>query len=215
MLRNKKILVAVVVVIVAVLFAALSSRSRDSNSIRVTVVISPSDSIFYIDGKKVKPGTVALKKGSKHTLKATHQYFADASTVIDPSSYDTSKTIYLSPNPSSKAATDWLLHHPDAQSQRESAAGAQAESIQATMRSKYPIIDSLPYESIDYRVDYTPKDNGDIQFNVSLFMPPAILPGTPEYDEQYQQFKREANEYLQTNNVDPAKVDVTYETASS
>ncbi len=217
MLRNKKILVALVVVAFAALMLvlALLSPSNNINNIHIKVVVSPSDSLFYVDGKQAKAGTVALKKDSKHTLKATHQYFADVSTVIDPATYDTTKTVYLSPSPNSQAAVNWLLQNPEAQSQRESAAGAQAEDAQAALRKKYPFIDSLPYESIDYKVDYTPKTNGDVQFNVSLFMPPAVQPGTTEYDQQYQQFKSEADIYLQSNNVDPTKADVTYAAAAN
>lgn len=217
MFRNKKILLALVVVVAAAgtLFLLGASGGLDKNSIRIKVAISPSEATFFVDGKKTKPGTVALKKGRIHTLVAKLQYFTDSTATVNPATYNTAETVYLSPLPDSKKAQDWLFQHPEAQQEREALAGAREAAGQEALVAKYPFLTDLPYNNLDYIVGYGTKSDGTVIFHIVILMPNAVVPGTPEYDQLYAQSKSEANDYLIAHNVDPTKVEVTYETRNN
>lgn len=178
--------------------------------ITVKVVVAPDVASFFVDGQKAKPGDVFLEKGSKHTLKATLQYFADDLVVIDPSTYDPAKIVFLLPKPNTPQALDWLTSHPEAQQQREGAAAGHDNQTQKDL-SKYPILAQLPHDEIDFRVDYDTSGN-DVQFTVTISMPNAVVRGTPEYKQLYDHTKSQAQSYLRSQGVDPNGKNVAYVT---
>jgi hypothetical protein len=114
------------------------------------------------------------------------------------------------PVANSAAAKQWLLQHPDVQQQREAAGGAEADRIRNLLINKYPIISKLPYENLDFKIDYTLDSKNDLSFTITLY---AILNRPSQYDQyrqQLQQYKGEALTYLKDNGIDPSKFSIKY-----
>ncbi len=187
-------------------------NSGGEGSVQVKVVVAPSQATLYVDGNETKTtnGTVSLTKGHKHALVAKLHFFSDATVTVDPTTYDVTKTVYLLPSPTTPEAIDWLMSHPDAQREREGAGADRDNQSQSNMHSPQSNVQGLPYDAIDFRVDYSTVGDGRVQYQVTINMPSAVQSGTAEYNKQYKQYKDEADAYLRSRGVDLATADVTY-----
>jgi hypothetical protein len=201
---NRKILVIGGILI---LLAIVGFLMVSASGIWVNVVALPKDSKIELDGRPIKAGRVKLAPG-KHVFKASRQYFDAVQKSIDTNALDTKKTVYLLPKPSSQEAIKWLNDHPEVQQEREAAGGEEAIIQQQSLLSQYPFIAKLPYETLDYKIDYSVNEAGKISFIVTLY--PFADPASPEYGPQVDKEKQAAKNYLSSYGVDTEKVPISY-----
>ncbi len=197
------------VILLILLAAFLLSPKQKAGTTAVTIAAVPQDSTITLDGQTIKAGQQYLTNG-KHTLKANRHYFDEVSRTIDTSDLDKNQTIYLLPIPSSADAIKWLQQHPDVQQQREAAGAATATQRQKLYADKYPIINSLPHEAIDFKADYGFGTSSNLVLTVTLhpYSDPQTNP--TDYNQQLKDYKAEALQFLQTNHFDPNTTSVTW-----
>lgn len=204
-----------VIIAFIVLFAGLLGWGsinyiRHHGQTKIKLIAVPHDASVTIDGVPSKEGIIYLKQGS-HTLTAKRQYFEDTSKTVNTQDLKNGQIIYLLPPAVSAEALSYLKAHPDIQREREAGGGAEDQEIQSQVTKKYPFISQLPYSNSHFRVDYAlGPNNKDISLTITIY---AIINGPrdyPRYQQQLQQFKGEALEYLRSINIDPSSYKITY-----
>ena len=202
----------VVIIILAVLGLAvigiLATRKPSSKGVTVTVKAAPSASTLTLDGQKISAGRVTLTPG-KHTFTASLKYFDTTSTTVDTKTVNTSRTIYLMPAPNSPEAKQWLQDHPEAQTEREQAGDTQASLDTQQLRDTYPIVSKLPYETLEYKIDYAFDNKNNFSLSITLF-PTSDPANASQYKQELQIYKGQAMDYLIRNGVDTSKVPITF-----
>jgi hypothetical protein len=197
---------ALVIILISVGILA----SLNSGKVRVEVVVLPDDSSITLDGQPAKAGNMQLTKG-EHTFTASRQDFTTINKKINTNDLDPDNPkIYLMPRPDSEAAVQWLLDHPEVQEKREAAGGAEAEAKQQLITERYPIVNTLPYETLDYVIGYDVDANNEISFAISI--DPLSTPDQGEYyKEELRRYRDEALQYMRSQGVDTktAKITVT------
>lgn len=209
MSRNRKIILIVSGIVIAVLLGTLIfTQVQKIGKVQIDVVVAPSESTFTIDGQAAQPGINYVAPG-KHTLKATLALFTDAVKNIDTATLPAGQKIYLVPSADSPQAVQWLIDHKQAGIEVQGAGDALTTIKNQTIVQAFPYVTKLPYESIDYRIDYSfNNDQTKIKFIVTLL--PYMLTSNPGYKQQLKDFQAEALQWFKDNNIDSTKADITY-----
>jgi hypothetical protein len=113
-----------------------------TRGVKITIKALPSDSLITVDGKEADGDTVSLKPGI-HTLKASRQYFADTTKIINTKDINPADTIYLLPKPNSPEAKKWLVDHPDVQRQIEVLGGKETDDIQNKLTNRTDLVNQV------------------------------------------------------------------------
>lgn len=207
--QNKKLLV----IGVAILFSAavlVWYFTTVGAKIKTEIFVVPSDATVTMDGKPIKAGPVTIGKG-KHVFKATRQYFGDITKNIDTATLGGTKIIYLALAPNDPRGEAYLDAHPEERDRYERVSGAEFSALQDKLISDFPVTTRLPYQTVDYKIDYdVTKDKQNIVFLVKIFMPNALRPGTDLYNKELLRIKNEALKYLERNDVDTKKAQITF-----
>lgn len=210
--RNKIVLftgVATFVVFIAFLWFLIAGLA---NKVAVEVFVVPSDASITVDGKPVNlsKGKISIRKG-KHTFEATRHYFKNVQQQVDTQNLPTNKTIYLALHPNSPEGEKYLQEHPQEQARYERIAGAAFSAVNEKLLKNYPITRQLPYETLDFKIDYdVSRDKKAVVFLVKLYEPAAVTPGTDLYKKELTVHKSQALGYLKDNGVDTNKVKITF-----
>lgn len=207
-MRKRAIIIIALVVIGLAVIGILASRKPNSKNVTVTVKAAPAASTLTLDGHTVSAGDVALTPG-KHTFTASLKYFDTVSKTVDTKTLNTAKPIILLPKPSSPEAKQWLQDHPEAQTEREQAGDTQASLDTQQLRDTYPIVSKLPYETLEYKIDYAFDNKNNFSLSVTLY-PTADPANASQYKQELQMYKGQAMDYLIQNGVDTSKVPVTF-----
>ncbi len=209
-LRKKRLIAlvgAVGVLLVAILlliFYTLGPGKR----IEYQILVDPSDSKLTVDGAPTKPGKVKLSVG-KHTLKATRELFEDRVVVVNTKNLSPGQDIFVLPKAVSPEAIKWLEEHPDTTGITEKVGAAIVAERNQTVTKKYPIVDSLPYTSINFKIDYAIDNAFNISFTITLY--PYAKPDNPDgMRQQLKEFKAQALQYLSSNGINVKSVPITY-----
>jgi hypothetical protein len=210
-MTRRKVLVLFLVGLVTILGIVFMFVSRNSG-LAVSVVALPGDSKIELDGVPIKAGRVKLTPG-KHVLKASRQHFDDVQVEIDTANLDTKKIVYLLPGATSPEAIKWLNENPSIQREREAAGGEEAITKQRQLLTQYAVIEKLPYETLDYKIDYAVSASGEVSFTVTLY--PLARPSSPDYQTQLDQIKQQANNYLSAHGVDTTAAQIVYTPTSN
>lgn len=207
--RNRTLLFAALATIAVVGIGLLVVMWQPPGTVRVTIKAIPDDSAITLDGKSIQAGRQDLSKGN-HTFKVSRQYFDDTTKTVNTDNLQNGQTLYLLPDATSKEALQWLKDHPDVQAQREAAGGAVTNQTQTNDTKNYPYINQLPYEAIDFKVDYGYKNDGQINLVVTLqpYSDPQQDPA--DYQQQLKDYKTEALNYLKSINVDINTTPITW-----
>ncbi|HSX36487.1 MAG TPA: hypothetical protein VLH84_06160 [Patescibacteria group bacterium] len=213
MTSKQKLLLIVGGFLVLALVVAALLLGKSGTGVQVQVQALPADSAITLDGKPIKAGHVQLSPGT-HVFEATRQYFDPVTKTVDTKGLNKSRVIYLMPIPNSSAAMNYLLNHPAVQQQREAAAGADAAQTSQNLTATYPIIGYLPYQTTDFKVDYSLDSKNTLSLLVTVY--PIADPTTDrtDYTQQYNGYKAEALQFIQSNKVNITTTQITY-TASS
>jgi hypothetical protein len=209
--QNKKLLL----VGAAILFSAavlVWYFTTVGAKVKTEIYVVPSDTTVTMDGKPIKTGQASISKG-KHVFKGTRQYFGDVTKNIDTATLTGKKTIYLALAPNDPRGDAFLDAHPEERARYERVSGAEFSALQERLINNFPVISRLPYQTVDYKIDYdVTKDKQNIVFLVRIFMPNALTPGTELYDKELLRLKKEALGYLERNAVDTKKATITFST---
>lgn len=201
-------LALVLFILVMVLFGwSMSLYLQHRGKVKVTIQTLPADSRLSLDNKKIKAGTIYLKPGS-HTLAASRQYFDTTKRQINTDDIDPSKVIYVLPAANSEQARAWLAQHPGVQQQREAQGGIESAEVQTDLTKTNSIVDQLPVDTLDYRIDYSVNAKSEPEFTITLY---AVNKSPSMYQQQLRQFKAEALQFLVDNGVNPDKYKIVYE----
>ncbi len=210
--RNRRILAVGGVVLVIIALLAWYFTAGSGAKLKTEIFVVPSDTKVTMDGKPIETGPVTIRKG-KHIFKATRQYFGDVTKNVDTATLTGSKTIYLALAPNDPRGEAYLDAHPEERDRYERVSGAAFSALQDKLVNDFPITTKLPYQTIDYKIDYdVTKDKQDITFLVKIFMPNALRPGTDPYNKELLRLKNEALNYLKKNGVDTEKAKITFTT---
>lgn len=185
------------------------NSNQHKGLVKIRVSVLPSDSRLTVDTKPVKPGNVYLSAGS-HKFVASRVDFEDDTKTIDTSDIAKNQVIYMLPVANSTSAKNYLLRRPDVQKQRESAGGSESERIRNLLVKKYPVIVKLPQETLHYKIDYSIDSNQNFSLSITTY---AIINGPGDYTNYIQQtkdYRQEALDFLQKNNVAPNTFSITY-----
>jgi hypothetical protein len=206
---KRNLIIAVVVVIVLLLGWQIGLWFSHLGKVKLNLVTIPNDSAVTLDAKTIaSQGSIYVKPGD-HTLKASHQYFTSDVQQINTDQQG-NQTVYLLPNPTDPAGLKWLQQHPDVQAQREAVGGILSQRAQAALLKKYPVIQQLPVNNSDYRIDYQSGDDGSVSFQVTLYGIINNANQAKQYVAQLKAHKQAALQFLQKNGVDTAKTTITF-----
>ena len=210
---RKKMLVIIgvtSVVIIVGIFLLLFGRTKTYEYI---VLVDPPDSILTIDGTPTKPGTISLTKG-EHTLKATRDLFEDAVVVVNTDNFTPGQEIFVLPTAVSPEAIAYLESLPDPQNISEKIGAAITSQRATAVNEKYPVVEKLPYNSIDFGISYSVDDDLNISFAIALY--PYAKPDNPAgRKKQLTQFKNDALTFLRSNGIDTNTAKITYDPAEA
>lgn len=212
--RNRKFMYiagAIVVLILLVLWIVFAYQPPGTLAVRVVVL--PYDSTLTVDDKPSSAGRLFLSLGT-HTLKASRSDFTDVTKTIKTDDLKPNQVIYMMPLPNSEAAIKWLEAHPEVQELREKAGAEDAATRQQEISKKFPIIDELPYESLDFRIAYGLTSDNKLTLQITLY-PYALKSNTTVYQQQLRDFKAEAKQWLSQNGVNLTDYEVTFDPAEA
>lgn len=176
---------------------------------RVTLTALPEDSTVTLDGKTVSQGRHDLPKG-EHTITASRELFDDVTIQVHTDNLENGQIIYLLPLANSPEALQWLRDHPEVQAKREAAGGATSDQNNQRSIANNPIINKLPYEAINFKVDYKSEKNNSLALVITLFPYSDAVTEPTQYKEQLMDYKAEATAFLKENNVDTTKMPITW-----
>lgn len=198
-----------VVVVVGLVLLLLNKTSSE----QYQVLVDPPDAVLTIDGVPAQPGTVTLT-GGEHILKATRDLFEDAVVVVNTKDLIPGQEIFVIPKAVSPEALKYLEGLSDDTGISEKIGAAVVAERNAIVAEKYPITSKLPYNSLDYRVDYVAQEDLSVSFTVILY--PFAKPDNPSArTKQLKEFKGAALRFLQENGVDINTAKITYDPADA
>jgi hypothetical protein len=207
--KQKKILIIMgtisLVILPLMIFASIGSKLVN---VKVTVAVSPADARITVDGQESRTGSLSLSKG-KHAIVATRDHFTTTRTALDTEKLTGNQTFYIVMTPADEAGRQYLANHPEEQTLREQAAGNAFSYTQQTIADRYPFVTELPYETIDYKVDYVTNQDNTIRLKIFIY-PVAKTTGSQQYNQEVAKFKAEAQSYLKSKKIDTSKVQVEY-----
>jgi hypothetical protein len=205
---NRKRLVIIIAIISAILFLVLSIILTAKEEVAIEVFVVPSDSQVTMDGKPINAGQISVSPG-EHKFAATRQHFGSVEKEINTRELD-SRTVYLALYPNTPEGEAFLESNPDERLRYERISGAEFSALQNKLLSDYPITTKLPYQTLDYKIDYDVTKEKEVVFLVNFYIPQALTPGSEAYKQELQRLKTEVISYLESEGVDTSKTKIEY-----
>lgn len=163
---------------------------------KVSINVSPSDSMISINNKPSSRGVKYLKPG-KYTFTAKRDGFSDDTIALELQNI--SQEIQLIPSPITQAAFDFLKNNPKIQIEREALGAQRSEQTGQKITNTNPLISKLPYTDIDgpFTIAYalTPSSDGTVDIIIS--------DSSPEGREN-------AIKWIKSQGVDPSDLNLIF-----
>lgn len=197
--RRKIWLIIIPLVLLAlVIVAAFWARSYPS---KITIEVSPADSVVTINGKKRNKGTINVRPGV-YSIVFSRQGFTIESKSVSVAKGET-KYVGVSLVSNSPATANWYTNHPSDAKMLEGISSKNYDLFSAEQTKKYPLIKNLPFIDRLYRVDYGrsqtyPND------------PTAVAIYVKYYSELG---KQQALEWLEFKGYSPNNIEIIYTNA--
>ncbi len=206
---QKRILIIVsVILVVAIAFYGSVLFSR-LGKFKLEIVAAPHDSTLTVDAQPLNEGVIYIAKGM-HSFTAERQYFGKVMKKVDTAELEYGQKLFLMPSANSEEAKKWLQEHPEAQQEREAAAGAEQEQVTTKLLKNYPILSELPRENLHYKIDYSISDDQKVKLLITTY---GIINGPSDYPFYLQQtklYRQEALDFLSDNGVKPNDLRIEY-----
>ncbi len=151
MLRKRLLLMVILLVVVLVFYVSFA-KIRNHNTGVVGIIVAPSSATITIDSKLINKSSARLKTGP-HSLKITLDNFKPVtrSFIVNKGGDNTIRIVLETEN---KQGKQYLLDHPDFQTQREAVAADQVNKKSVAVTDKYPFIANLPLERQRFTINY-------------------------------------------------------------
>lgn len=184
--------VFVLIVIIIGIFFSVNRMGK----VKVSIDVLPNDSTLFVNGKKVDK-TVYLEPGT-YTFAAKKDGFVDATSVMVIS--EENNTVTLLPEAQSDEAIRWRERSAD-QAIMESMGGKAADERGVSLRERYPLINSLPYEHVtdnffSVHFGFEGDNNSSIYFIVGDANPAGRV---------------DALNWIRSQNIEPTDLDIRFE----
>lgn len=202
--RNKLVLFGVVAGFVGLILLVWFFISGPGSRVSVEVYVVPSDTTVTMDGKEidVNNGKISISKG-KHTFVGTREHFGSETQEIDTANLPENDTVYLALYPNSPEGEEFLENNPQEEHRYERVGGSAFNAVTDKLLEDYPFTNELPYETLDYKIDYdVSADRKTVNFLVKLYEPAAVTAGSDLYKQELNASKEKALDYLRDNGVD-------------
>lgn len=208
--KSRRIFILGVAVLFGLLFFIWFFLFGPGKRANIEIFVAPSDSKVTMDGKPIKAGKVSVKPG-KHKFAATREHFSSVEKEADTATLGGTKTIYLGLPPADAEGKAYLASHPEEQARYERISGADFSTTQDKIHSEYPVIEKLPYQTVDYKIDYDVTQDKNVEFLIKFYPPNAVTPGSDLYKQYLLRLKDEALNYLRDQHVDTSKATIKYD----
>lgn len=144
------IFIAAVIILGLIGYAAITTLNQQGK-VPVTISVVPADAEVVVNGVPMSAGETYLKPGG-YEIKATKEGFADFSLSKEIDAVD--NTIVVSMTPESEEAQQWVSENQDKYQENEAIGGEEAAETGEEFRTKNPIVNLLPHESLLYTIGY-------------------------------------------------------------
>lgn len=206
--QRNLIIIGVFVFLAVVIGVWFVTNKVKPTSTTYTLKYSPMDATVLLDGQPVKAGKITVKNGT-HTLTGKRQYFTDAKREIDTNNDLPDSTIFLILGADTPQAQQYLKDHPEEYDIREGASDNKVTKDNDALIAKYPFIQYLPHETLDYDIEYHTNENLTVELDVTL-NPTTNPADTADYKSELEGYKKEALAYMTSNGIDTAKVKINW-----
>jgi hypothetical protein len=208
LLQDKRIVIlgAAVIFILMIIVVWLATGG---GKVTLDIAVTPRDATVTIDGKASSAGKVQVAPG-KHTIKASRQDFTEVTREIDTARMAPGTTIYMVLDPTNDSGRKYLTDHNDDQMLRERAFGQEFSDTQAQILDNYPITSDLPYETLEFKVDYEVDESKNVNFKVTIFVPSSTPDNQARVQAEYDAHKQQAIDWMRSKGVDTDKAKITY-----
>jgi hypothetical protein len=207
---NKIWLVVGAAVFLLVLLIMWLVNFGPGQKVSVELFIVPGDAKVTIDGQAIDGRKVRILKG-EHVIAASREHFKSVQQKINTATIDSSGRVYLALFPSDAEGETYLSNHPEEQSRYERVGGAEFFGVQEILED-LPFTKHLPYQTIDYKVDYDITTDRTLVFLATLYIPAAVVPGSNDYTAEVKRLKAEVVKYLQAQDKDTKNVPIKFKT---
>lgn len=153
----KLITIACIVLLLSIIIIIVHSSI---NSAKINLIFTPTSAIATIDNHKVKSGIISVTPGN-HTIEVKKDGFKSITQDISIKSGETINAFYILDS-NSDNTKDWYDEHPEDSAISEQILSQENDSLANASVDNYPIIKKLPYETMNYRIDYGACDNNNI-----------------------------------------------------
>ena len=197
--RLKFIILAIIIFVVGIAsYATMHIVRSNTYSAHVSLSVAPLSSIVTVNGNVVKGTLLAVKPG-KVTVVVSKSGFATQSQTVTTSKGKTSDiTVALISN--SPSTANWYLNHPADQQELEVITGKNYNAAVQQSIQRLPLVASLPFIDLYYRVDYGqsvahPNDPNAVAIYITYYS---------------QDGKQQALDWLKFKGYDPATLEIIY-----
>lgn len=191
---NRQMLTTVsIIVIIGIIGVIVATYLPRTGKIAVAVHTLPSDTSVIVNQKTYRSGTIYLDKGEvSYEVEAAGFESKKASAFIS----DENNEIFVSLNPVTRDAEQWIESNSRAVSEFEAASGSASARQGEAFRSNNPITSKLPYISALFKIGYItdPSDKTGDTIIITITAP--------------EQYRQDAIDHIATMGYRPG--DFTY-----
>jgi len=200
-MMNRKLFISVVGSIFALILimTGLFLYVQHPLTAKITLEVSPATSNITVNGVDRKSGEIKVRPGN-YKIICTHDGFETVTQSIVVKNGDNPYVgIVLVSNSTSTA--NWYASHSSDEQLAETITGKNSDLVSAIITKKLPLVSSLPFIDLNYRIDYGqskqhPNDSSAVALYIKYYTPEA---------------KQQALEWIKFKGYDPTKLEIIYQ----
>jgi hypothetical protein len=200
--RKRNLWLSSILVLVAILCLYIFGRPAQNKNAEINIEVAPSAAKVKIDGHSAKNGINKVVSG-EHIITASYEGFADQSKkILAIESQQVYAGFVLLSNNSSTST--WYDDHPKDKEKSGAITSRQFDSISKQSADSSPLLSSLPYVDLTFRIDYgTPLKSADKS------KPALFIKGL---EPKYRQL---ALDWIREQGADPSDYEINFVDAAS
>ncbi len=150
--RKQIILLGILIIVIPIAIILIIFINSLINNATIEVLVAPESSTITIDGRKISNGEIKVTPGT-HEISAEKTGFT-TQTINVSVEKNSSAQAFIILESNSDDTKDWFTEHAEDQAIVEQILGEEFNQESASASGQYPIMDDLPYESMNYSIDY-------------------------------------------------------------
>lgn len=191
----KKILIVTFAIIIMIILAAALINYLSKGKVEVSITSIPTGAELKLGGRSYKtPATIKDVKEGNHTISIIHKGYLERKEKI---------TVF----PGGENTFSFRLYTDNI------SPGAVLSDLLKVENQKDPVEDLIrltPFESKHFLVEYK-RVAGQLRFVVTLFAQEQTTEKKTVYEKQLAQYKKEAIDWLEKQEVQASKLDILWE----